>query len=339
MSEPKQKNPQRFSVAPMMDWTDRHCRWFHRQLTGRTRLYTEMVTAAAICHGDQSRLLRFDAAERPVALQIGGGDPDLLARAARAGCDFGFDEINLNAGCPSERVQSGRFGARLMAEPGLVAECLGAMREAVGVPVTVKCRIGIDDQDGEASLDRFVEAVAGAGVETVIVHARKAWLDGLSPDENRTLPPLNHERVYRLKRDWPGLTIILNGGIATLDEAHAHLEFVDGVMLGRGAYRNPWLLADVDRRIFGDETGAFTRLDIVDRLIGYAQRECAQGTRLHHITRHVFGLFAGQPGARVWRRYLSENACGASAGPDVLRDARDMMAAFAQRAGARSHAA
>jgi len=329
----------RICVAPMMAWTDRHCRWFHRQLSARARLYTEMVTAAAICHGDTERLLRFDAVEHPVALQIGGADPDQLARAARIGRDFGYDEINLNVGCPSDRVRSGRFGACLMAEPALVAEGVAAMCEAVDIPVTVKCRIAIDDQDGEASLDRFVGAVAGAGCGTVIVHARKAWLEGLSPDDNRTVPPLDHGRVHRLKRDWPDLTVILNGGVATLDEGQAHLAHVDGVMLGRAAYRTPWLLSGIDQRIFGNDAGPLSRLDVVDRLVGYAGREVARGTRLNHITRHIFGLFAGEPGARLWRRYLSENANSDGAGPQVLREARAMMEAIGERALAGSRAA
>ena len=243
----------KFCVAPMMDWTDRHCRFFHRLLTGRARLYTEMVTAEAILHGDRQRLLAFNAEEHPVALQLGGSDPARLAQAATIGEGFGYDEINLNVGCPSDRVQEGRFGACLMAEPDLVARCVAAMRTRVAVPVTVKCRIGIDDQDSEADLERFVSAVANAGCKTFIVHARKAWLEGLSPKENREVPPLDYGRVYRLKAAHPELEIILNGGIGSLEEAATHLAHVDGVALGRAAYQNPYLLAEVDGRLFGDD--------------------------------------------------------------------------------------
>src|SRR5262245_50525717 len=259
----------RFCVAPMMDWTDRHCRFFHRLLTRNALLYTEMVTAPAVLHGDRARLLALDASEHPVALQLGGSDPLALAEAAAIGANYGYDEINLNVGCPSDRVQEGRFGACLMAEPELVAACVAAMRARVSVPVTVKCRIGIDDQDSEADLERFVSAVAGAGCRTFIVHARKAWLQGLSPKENREVPPLDYGRVHRLKAEHPELEIVINGGIASLDEAEAHLAKVDGVALGRAAYQNPYLLADVDRRLFG-ATGTLSRRMVLDALLPYA---------------------------------------------------------------------
>src|SRR5262245_4164603 len=259
----------RFCVAPMMDWTDRHCRFFHRLLTRRAFLYTEMVTAQAVLHGRRERLLAFSPQEHPVALQLGGSDPRRLAQAAAIGESFGYDEINLNVGCPSDRVQEGRFGACLMAEPALVADCVAAMRARVGVPVTVKCRIGIDDQDSEADLERFIGAVARAGCRTFIVHARKAWLQGLSPKENREVPPLDYPRVHRLKAAHPELEIVINGGIASLDEAAAHLAHVDGVALGRAAYQNPYLLADVDRRLFG-ATGTLSRRMVLDALLPYA---------------------------------------------------------------------
>jgi tRNA-dihydrouridine synthase A len=311
-------SPWRFCIAPMMDWTDRHCRVFHRQLSSRALLYTEMVTAAAIRHGDRDRLLGFDTAEHPVALQIGGSDPALLAEAARWGEAFGYCEINLNVGCPSDRVQTGRFGACLMAEPELVRDCLAAMRAAVSVPVTVKCRIGIDAQDEEEDFSRFVETVRQSGVSTFIVHARKAWLQGLSPRENREIPPLNHERVYRLKQRQPDLTVVINGGITSLDDACRHLDHVDGVMLGRAAYQTPWLLHDVDNRLFG--AGASTRcpLDVVIGMKPYVAGQLARGVPLHAITRHMLGLFHGQPGGRLWRRVLSEEGVRPGAGLEVL---------------------
>jgi tRNA-dihydrouridine synthase A len=308
----------RFCVAPMMDWTDRHCRMFHRQLTRHALLYTEMVTAQAIRHGDRQRLLGFDPAEQPVALQIGGSDPALLAEAAKWGEDFGYAEINLNVGCPSDRVQTGRFGACLMAEPELVRDCLGAMRQAVRLPVTVKCRIGIDDQDEEEDFARFADIVSEAGVEVFIVHARKAWLKGLSPRENREIPPLNYDRVYRLKQRRPELEIIINGGIATLDDAEAHLAHVDGVMLGRAAYQTPWLLGAVDSRLFGAPAAVQARGDAVARMKPYVARQLAAGVHLHAITRHMLGLFHGVAGGRWWRRVLSEDAVKPGAGLDVL---------------------
>jgi tRNA-dihydrouridine synthase A len=310
-----------FCIAPMMDWTDRHCRAFHRTITCRTLLYTEMVTSAAVKFGRRDVLLSFSAREQPVALQLGGADPDELALAARIGEDYGYREINLNCGCPSDRVQEGRFGACLMAEPEHVGECLAAMRAAVSIPVTVKCRIGIDEQDEEDALDRFAAMASRASCPTIIVHARKAWLKGLSPRENRTVPPLNYERVYRLKRDHPALEIVLNGGIASLDEAEAHLAHVDGVMLGRLAYQHPYVLADVDRRFFAATTKMATRREIVQSFMPYVESELARGTPLARIARHMLGLFHGEPGGRTYRRILSEEAHRPAAGLDVLRRA------------------
>jgi tRNA-dihydrouridine synthase A len=324
----------------MMEWTDRHCRYFHRQLSKHAWLYTEMVTSAAIAHGDRQRLLGFDPAEHPVALQLGGSDPGELARAAEVGAAFGYDEINLNCGCPSDRVQSGRFGACLMAEPALVGQCVSAMQGAVGaaLPVTVKCRIGIDDQDSEADLSRFVETVAGAGCRMFIVHARKAWLAGLSPKENRDIPPLDYGRVYRLKAAFPELTIVINGGIATLEEALVHLEAVDGVMLGRAAYKTPAILADVDRLLHGVETPPLDAAAVLERMLAYAARELERGTRLSCITRHMTGLINGKPGARAFRRLLTEESVKPGAGLEVLEAAiaaaRDAAARKAERLAA-----
>jgi tRNA-dihydrouridine synthase A len=313
----------RFCIAPMMEWTDRHCRVFHRQLSRHALLYTEMVTAPAIIHGKRDRLLGFDPAEHPVALQLGGSDPAELGQAAKIGADYGYDEINLNVGCPSDRVQAGRFGACLMAEPELVAECVGAMRAAVSVPVTVKCRIGIDDQDSEADFSRFIETVAAAGCATFIVHARKAWLGGLSPKQNRDVPPLDHDRVYRLKAARPDLTIIINGGIAALDEADKHLKHVDGVMVGRAAYQSPWLLADVDRRHYSASIPRKDLRDAVEAMMPYIAEQLARGHRLHSITRHMVGLFQGVPGARAWRRTLSDAGARPGAGLELLHEALD----------------
>ncbi len=290
----------------MMDWTDRHCRFFHRLLTRHALLYTEMITAEAVIHGDQQKLLGFSPEERPLALQLGGSDPQRLAMAAKIAARFGYDEINLNVGCPSDRVQEGRFGACLMAEPDLVAAAVAAMQNAAGdIPVTVKCRIGIDDQDSEADLDRFIRTVASAGCSTFIVHARKAWLQGLSPKENREVPPLDYGRVVRLKQAYPHLTIALNGGIGSLDEAAKHLEHVDGVMLGRAAYHTPYLLAQVDQRIFGDINAPIERREVIERLMPYIEAHLAAGGKMHSITRHVLGLYHGEPGARAFRRHLS----------------------------------
>jgi len=311
----------RFAVAPMMDWTDRHCRVFHRQLARRARLYTEMLTTGAIIRGDRFRLLSFDASEHPVALQLGGSSPRDLATAAKIGEDFGYDEINLNVGCPSDRVKDGRFGACLMAEPGLVGESVGAMKRAVTIPVTVKCRIGIDDQDPEIALDELARSVVAAGADALIVHARKAWLNGLSPKENRHLPPLDYDRVYRLKAAMPDLPVIINGGIADLAETKRHLAHVDGVMLGRAAYQEPWKLLAVDPVLFGEAAPYATMKQALEAMIPYIEAELASGTRLHSITRHFVGAFHGVPGARAFRRNLAEHGVRPAAGVDVVRDA------------------
>jgi tRNA-dihydrouridine synthase A len=308
-------------VAPMMDWTDRHCRTFHRLMTRQARLYTEMVTAEAVIHGDRARLIGFGVHERPLALQLGGSEPVKLAEAAAIGEAFGYDEINLNVGCPSSRVQDGRFGACLMAEPELVAACVRAMADRVTVPVTVKCRIGIDDQDSEADLSRFISVVADAGVRIFIVHARKAWLDGLSPKENREVPPLDYARVYRLKAARPDLTIVLNGGIETLEASAAHLQHVDGVMLGRAAYQTPYLLAGVDQHLFGSEAPILSRGEVLVRLLPYVETHLADGGRLNSVTRHILGLYHGRPRARLFRRHLSEHGVGEGPGLDVLIEA------------------
>jgi tRNA-dihydrouridine synthase A len=311
----------RFVVPSMMDWTDRHCRYFHRLLTRRARLYTEMITAEAVLHGKRERLLDFSPSEHPVGLQLGGSDPAKLAEAAVIGEDHGYDEINLNVGCPSDRVQEGRFGACLMAEPDLVGCLVAAMRARVRVPVTVKCRIGIDDQDGEAELERFVATVAAAGCRTLIVHARKAWLKGLSPKENREVPPLDYGRVYRLKASHPEVEIVVNGGIKSLAEAEDHLANVDGVALGRAAYQNPYLLAEVDRRLFAAAASAPCRSDVLEALIPYAERHLQRGGRINNVTRHIHGLYHGRPRARAFRRHLSERAHRSHAGIEVLREA------------------
>jgi tRNA-dihydrouridine synthase A len=307
------------SVAPMMDWTDRHCRYFMRLLSPHVRLYTEMLTAAALQHGDAARLLRFDSSEHPVALQVGGSDPQMMANAAKMGADAGFDEININVGCPSDRVQSGQFGACLMSSPELVATCVESMRSACNIPITIKTRIGIDDDDNYEFLRNFVAINIDAGCTTYIVHARKAILSGLSPKENRSVPPLNYPRVYRLKKEFPKLRIILNGGVASIDDCREHLQYVDGVMIGRQAYHQPWFLTELEREFGGSaEVGKFTREDAIQQMIPYIERELAQGAELKHITRHLLGLFAGQPGARSWRRYLSEYAHLSGAGVEVL---------------------
>jgi tRNA-dihydrouridine synthase A len=311
----------RFSVAPMMDWTDRHCRVFHRLMTRRARLYTEMLTTGAVIHGDRRRLLGFDACEHPLALQLGGSDPRDLATAAKIGEDFGYDEINLNVGCPSDRVKDGRFGACLMAEPALVADGVAAMKQAVRVPVTVKCRIGIDDQDPEAVLDALARGVIAAGADALVVHARKAWLNGLSPKENRDIPPLDYARVYRLKAAFPGVPIIINGGIAGLAETRAHLAHVDGVMLGRAAYQGPWRLLRVDPELFGEPPPFATMKEVFEAMMPYIARELTGGTRLHAMTRHFVGAFHGVPGARAFRRHLAEHGVRPGAGVNVLRDA------------------
>ena len=305
----------------MMDWTDRHCRFFHRLLSARALLYTEMITAEAILHGKRDMLLAFDAEEHPVALQLGGSDPAKLGEAAAVGEGYGYDEINLNVGCPSDRVQEGRFGACLMAEPDLVARCVAAMQARVRVPVTVKCRIGIDAQDSEADLERFTSTVAAAGCRTFIVHARKAWLQGLSPKENREIPPLDYGRVYRLKVAHPELEIVINGGITSLDEAAGHLEKVDGVGLGRAAYQNPYLLAQADRRLFGADTDAPSRRAVIEALIPYTERHLRAGGRLNNIARHILGLYHGRPRARAFRRHIAEQVPREGAGATVLVEA------------------
>jgi tRNA-dihydrouridine synthase A len=310
----------------MMERTDRHCRYFLRLISRHALLYTEMVTADAVIHGDRERLLGFDASEHPVALQLGGSDPKKLAEASKIGEDFGYDEINLNIGCPSDRVQSGRFGACLMAEPELVAACVAAMREAVRVPVTVKCRIGIDDQDAEQSLDRFIDIVADSGCRSFIVHARKAWLDGLSPKENREVPPLNYGRVWRLKQRRPDLTIVINGGIESMEEVRRQLDHVDGAMLGRAAYADPYLLAEVDGDLFGSDLTPPSRLEVLDRFMPYVETHLAKGVRLNQMTRHILGLFHGVPRARAFRRYIAENAHLDDAGIEVLKEARRVAA-------------
>jgi tRNA-dihydrouridine synthase A len=311
----------RFCVAPMMEWTDRHCRFFHRLLTRRARLYTEMLGTGAVIHGDRARLLAFDPAEHPLAVQLGGSDPRALSQAARICADLGYDEVNLNVGCPSERVRDGRFGACLMEEPGLVGECVAAMKAAVRVPVTVKCRLGVDAQDPEAALDTMADAVTAAGVDALIVHARKAWLDGLSPKDNREIPPLDYGRVYRLKAARPRLTVVVNGGIATVEAAAAHLRHVDGAMLGRAAYREPWRLLAVDPQLFGAAAPAPSPRAALESLMPYVARELARGIRPHAVTRHVLGLFNGMPGARAFRRHLATNATRPGAGVEVIADA------------------
>ena len=311
----------RFSVAPMMDWTDRHCRVFHRLMTRRGRLYTEMLTTGAILHGHRQRLLGFDPSEHPVALQLGGSNARDLATAAKIGQDFGYDEINLNVGCPSDRVQDGRFGACLMAEPALVADCVEAMKRAVRIPVTVKCRIGIDDQDPDVALNELARGVIAVGADALIVHARKAWLKGLSPKENRDIPPLDYVRVYRLKEAWPDVPIIINGGIASIAEAKQHLRHVDGVMLGRAAYQEPWRLLSADSELFGEVAPHATMKDVFEAMMPYIESELAGGTRLHSMTRHFVGAFHGVRGARAFRRYLAENGVRPGAGVTTLREA------------------
>ena len=305
----------------MLDWTDRHCRYFLRLLSRRTLLYTEMVTTGAIMHGDVGRHLHFDAAEHPVALQLGGSAPHELAHCTKIAEEYGYDEVNLNVGCPSDRVQSGMFGACLMASPQLVADCIKAMRDAASIPVTIKHRTGIDEMDSYPQLCDFVGSVAESGCSCFIIHARKAWLQGLSPKENRDKPPLQYETVYRIKQDFPDLEIVINGGIMTLDEAGEQLQQVNGVMIGRAIYHDPWMLADADRLIFGEENPLSKRIDVIEKILPYIERELARGTRLHHITRHMIGLFNGMPGARRWRRTLSENTCREDADISVLLQA------------------
>lgn len=312
-----------FSIAPMMDWTDRHCRYLHRLLTARALLYTEMVVAEAVIRGDRQRLLGFDASEHPVALQLGGSDPDRLAEATRVAADFGYDEINLNVGCPSDRVQSGTFGACLMREPELVARCVAAMKAATALPVTVKCRIGVDDQDPEIALSELAVRVIDAGSDALWVHARKAWLEGLSPKENRDVPPLDYDRVYRLKVEYPNHFIGINGGIDDLNQALEHLNHVDGVMLGRAAYHNAAILGDVDRLFYQHQGCGPDWLRIRDKMMAYSEAHLGQGGRLNQITRHMVGLFSGIPGARRFRQILSTDSVRANAGPEVIARAFD----------------
>ncbi|XMO94913.1 tRNA dihydrouridine(20/20a) synthase DusA [Hyphococcus formosus] len=319
----------KFCVAPLMDGTDRHCRYFHRLMSKHARLYTEMITVDAAINGDREYLLGFHPSEHPVALQLGGSDPIKLAEASKIGADFGYDEINLNVGCPSDRVQSGAFGACLMKTPDLVAECVAAMIDAVDIPVTVKCRIGVDDQNPDESLFGFVDRVAKSGCKLFIVHARKAWLQGLSPKENRTIPPLDYDLVRRLKRERSDLDIVLNGGIETVADAAALADEFDGVMLGRAPYGSPYLLASVDELIFGEANHAPSRLEVVRRMSEYLKRQFNEGVKPNSVTRHMLGLFHGAPGARAWRRYISENVSKGDG--DILDRALEAMAA-AQRA-------
>ncbi|HVT34995.1 MAG TPA: tRNA dihydrouridine(20/20a) synthase DusA [Nevskiaceae bacterium] len=327
-------SPHRFCVAPMLDWTDRHCRYFFRLMSKHARVYTEMLAAGAVLHGGP-RLLKYNKAEHPIALQVGGSDADEMAQCAESAEEFGYDEININCGCPSDRVQEGRFGACLMREPQRVAECVSMMTKSASVPVTVKTRIGIDHSEDYVFVRRFVDIVAEAGCDTFIIHARKAWLQGLSPKENREIPPLNYDVVYRLKQEFPQLTIIINGGIHTFEECDEHLKHVDGVMLGRELYDNPFRLAEVDRHFFGRNMAPLTREQVIDQLKPYIENELRVGTGLSHITRHILGLYRGQPGGRRFRQVLSENAHKLGAGIAVLEaalaevrpDAPDLIAA------------
>ncbi len=314
-----------------MDWTDRHDRFFLRQLSRHMRLYTEMVTADAVLHGERDYLLGFDPVEHPVALQLGGSDPEKLAQAAVIGADYGYDEINLNVGCPSDRVQSGRFGACLMREPELVAACLAAMRDRVEIDVTLKCRIGVDEQDPEEALFTLVEQAYRVGIRHFIIHARKAWLDGLSPKENRDIPPLDYDIVYRLKQRYADAVVVINGGIATLDEAAQHLEKLDGVMMGRAAYKNPYQLAAVDQKLYGETGDKISREDVLAALIPYAEALCARGVPLHALTRHILGLYQNCPRARLYRRFLSEQAPKSTATAELLREVLDFMTAAPKR--------
>jgi tRNA-dihydrouridine synthase A len=309
------------AIAPMMDWTDRHCRYFHRQLTRCTLLYTEMVVADAVIHGPRERLLGFHNAEHPLALQLGGSDPAKLAKAARIGAQFGYDEINLNVGCPSDRVQSGTFGACLMRTPDLVADCIAAMKAVVDIPVTVKSRIGVDEQDVDVALDTLADRVFSAGCDALWVHARKAWLEGLSPKENRDIPPLDYARVYRLKARYPNRFIGINGGIASVSDAQMHLDHVDGVMLGRAAYHDPLMLLDIDRLVYDQHKPGTHIAHVIDVMADYASRHIQSGGKLSHVTRHMVGLFHGCPGARRFRQILSEEAPKLGAGPEVLYSA------------------
>ncbi|MCW9048057.1 MAG: tRNA dihydrouridine(20/20a) synthase DusA [Gammaproteobacteria bacterium] len=315
----------KFSVAPMLDWTDRHARFFLRLITRHSLLYTEMITTGAIIHGDRSRHLDYNQEEHPVAIQLGGSEPDDLANCAKIAEDYGYDEINLNVGCPSNRVQSGMFGACLMAKPELVAECVAAMQNVVNIPVTVKHRIGIDENDSVEELFEFVEVVSKSGCNSFIVHARKAWLNGLSPKQNRDIPPLRYNVVHELKQSMPQLDIVINGGICDLETAEEQMKYVDGVMMGREAYHNPYLLSEVDQRFYESDQKVLTRFEIIEALYPYIEKELSKGVRLHSVTRHILGLFNGLPGAKKWRRYLSENATKREAEIDVLYKSLDYL--------------
>lgn len=318
-------SPWRFCTAPMIDWSDRHCRYMWRVMSRHARLYTPMITTGAILHGDANYLLNYDPQEHPVALQLGGSDPAALAQCAKIAQEWGYDEVNLNCGCPSDRVQSGLFGACLMAKPELVAECVAAMIDACEIPVTVKHRIGIDDMESYTLLADFVGTIADAGCNVFIVHARKAWLQGLSPKENREIPPLNYPWVYQLKRDFPNLTIVINGGIESLNQCHEHLNNVDGVMLGRAVYKDPWLTAEVDQQLFDDLPLISSRSDFFQQLMPYVEQALIDGVKLNHITRHLLGLYQGVAGAKQFRRHLSENAWREGAGLEVLEQALAMV--------------
>ena len=324
----QQKQNFTVSVAPMMDWTDRHCRWFHRRLSARALLYTEMVTANAVIHGDRDYLIGFNTTEHPVALQIGGSEADKLALASKIGEDFGYDEININIGCPSDRVQSGRFGACLMAEPDLVAECFSAMAEAVTIPVTVKCRLGIDDQNLDETLPEFIEKVSAAGCTHFIIHARKAWLKGLSPKENRDVPPLDYALVHRIKAQYPTLEIVLNGGLKNLEEARAASSGLNGVMFGRAAYQDPWILTNVDDVFYGRDVSSITREEVVQDVILYAESTQETDRSTKAIIRHIMGLYMGQAGARLWRRTLSESLAAQMRPSDIIRNGFDALQKF-----------
>ncbi|WP_061034290.1 tRNA dihydrouridine(20/20a) synthase DusA [Vibrio splendidus] len=311
----------RLSVAPMLDWTDRHCRYFHRLLSQQTLLYTEMVTTGAILHG-KGDFLEYSEQEHPLALQLGGSNPVDLAACAKLAAERGYDEVNLNVGCPSDRVQNGRFGACLMAEPELVADCVSAMKEVTDIPITVKTRIGIDDQDSYEFLTKFISTVSEkGGCEQFTIHARKAWLSGLSPKENREIPPLDYDRAYQIKKDFSDLVIAVNGGITTLEQTKEHLQHLDGVMIGREAYHSPFILAEVDQQIFGLDTPIKKRSQVVEEMYPYIERELSKGASLGHISRHMLGLFQSMPGARQWRRYISENAHKKGAGIEVMQTA------------------
>jgi tRNA-dihydrouridine synthase A len=333
-SKPNTDSPWRFSTAPCMDWSDRHCRYFWRLITRHTRVYTEMVTTGALIHGDSERHLQFNEEEHPIALQLGGSTPADLAVAAKMGADYGYDEINLNCGCPSDRVQNGAFGACLMREPELVRDCVDAMNASVDLPVTVKHRLGVDDDNSYSIVRDFVGTVAEGGAEVFIAHARNAWLQGLSPKENREIPPLNYDWVYQLKRDFPHLTIVLNGGITTLDECETHLNYVDGVMLGRAPYQNPWLLSQVDAQLFSDTERDRCRYDVALALLPYLEALLASGGRLNHVLRHVLGLYQRQPGGKLFRRLLSEGMHKPNAGTELFMHAVDTAEAIIARKSA-----